>query len=69
MISFQRPDGSSFQKAASFVSDGTDGKIKYTTIAADLNMQGAWTLQGVVIITAGTFHSDYSFIQVLPNLV
>lgn len=69
MITFQRPDKTTFQVAASFVTDGTDGKIKYTTLSTDLNQAGAWTLQGVVAVTSGTFHSDYSFIQVFPNLI
>jgi len=48
-LRFRKPDGTAFAKDAAFVTDGTDGKIKYevedTTI---LDQAGTWDLQAFV---------------------
>ena len=68
VIIFQKPNNSRVEKTATFFSDGTDGKIKYTTISGDLTPAGLWRLQARVVVPAGTWHSDvYNFI-VHPNI-
>ena len=67
-IIFRKPDETVVTKTASFTSDGTDGKIRYSIIADDLNMVGKWSIQGKVIIPAGTWHTDIDIFQVYPNL-
>lgn len=43
---FRKPDGSTvLTKTASFYTDGTDGKIYYTTVSGDLDTVGIWRLQ------------------------
>ncbi len=50
---FQKPDGTTLTKDATFTTDGTDGKIFYDTEDATiLNPAGAgWEFQGYVILT------------------
>lgn len=45
---FMTPSGTAKTIAASFTSDGTDGKIQFTIGSADFNEAGAWTVQGHV---------------------
>ena len=55
----QRPDGTNLtpNKSTSFVTDGTDGKIQYTTLAADLNVTGNWKVQAHIILPSGDWKS------------
>lgn len=45
-IKLLKPDGTTLDKTASFLTDGSDGKIYYTTIVGDLNQAGLWQVQG-----------------------
>lgn len=43
---FRKPNGDTVSKAASFVTDGTDGKLQYVTEDADfLDQAGIWKVQ------------------------
>lgn len=68
VIKFMDPYGVVTSHSAAFVTDGTDGKIKYTTIAGDLTPSGLWRLQAVVGFSNGTWNSDIKEFQVFPNL-
>lgn len=50
-LKFRKPDASTATKTASFVTDGTDGKLKYTTVTNDLDQAGDWKAQAVVVFT------------------
>jgi hypothetical protein len=65
---FERPNGTCFIKSAVFVTDGKDGKLKYLTESADLDMAGLWKWQ--VILTWGTvvLYSDITIFRVFPNI-
>jgi len=65
---FKKPGGSLLTKTASFVTDGTDGKIKYTTISGDLDEVGSWKLQAYIVIAANSWHSDYIGFKVHRNI-
>ncbi len=67
-IFFQKPSGIILTKAAAFTTDGVDGKIQYTTIAADLDEIGDWELQAGVTLAAGTWKSSIEKFQVFRNL-
>lgn len=69
-IVFLKPDETVVTKTAVFVSDGSDGKIKYTTIAGDLDIVGLWHIQPLIDISAGDviFHADYDHFEVLEPL-
>lgn len=68
-ILFEKPSGATLTKTAALVTDGTDGKMKYVTIAGDLTPAGFWFVQGVVTIGLNTWHTDALAFTVLPNLV
>ena len=67
-IKFEKPSGADVTQTADFTSDGTDGKIEYTTVADDLNETGFWKIQGKVTIATGTWHSDITRKFVYANL-
>lgn len=50
---FLRPDGSRLVKATSFINTGTDGQLRYTSIAGDLDLLGPHELQIDLIFPAG----------------
>tara|TARA_R110000824_G_scaffold101260_6_gene240582 strand:- start:1499 stop:1828 length:330 start_codon:yes stop_codon:yes gene_type:complete len=68
-IIFKSPSGTTATKTASFESDGTDGKIKYTTVSGDLNEVGTWRIQAEVQFTAhNVYRSEIETFKVYENL-
>jgi len=67
-LTFQRPDSTALTKAADFVNDGNDGKIKYTTITGDLSMTGSWKIQAHIVTPMGGWRTSTANFTVLPNL-
>lgn len=67
-IIFERPDGTTVEQTAVFVSDGLDGKIKYVSVANDLDVTGMWKMQGKVAITVGIFRTSTHEFRVHENL-
>lgn len=58
-ILLTKPDGTVLTKSASFVTDGTDGQIKYTVESGVLDVVGTWKARG--LITEGIiklFHTE-----------
>lgn len=64
------PGGTASTKTAAFVTDGTNGQIRYvTTAAADLNEAGTWKMQASIVVTSAlTFKSDAAVFIVAANL-
>ena len=67
-IVFRKPDGSTATKTAAFTTNGSDGKIRYTTVALDLSVAGDWAVQAHVVLPTGEWRSDLSTFRVYPNL-
>ena len=68
-IKFRKPSGTIVTQNASFSTDGTDGKMRYTSIAGDLDESGAWVLQGYIVIPASfTGHTAKGSFVVEKNL-
>ena len=67
-ITFSKPDASIVVKTASFVTDGTDGNIKYVTVAGDLDQSGTWSLQADVTMPGGVWSSDIQKMKVGKKL-
>lgn len=65
---FLKPDGTAVSKTAVFYSDGTDGKIRYATLAGDLDQAGKWKLQAYVEMPSWSGHSDIATFRVYSNL-
>ena len=67
-IYFQDPSGVKTQKTAAFYTDGTDGKIQYTTIAGDIDEVGTWMVQGYVETSLGKFWTEKDSFKVYSTL-
>jgi len=67
-IRFSKPGGTVVEETATFSSNGTDGKIRYVTIADDLDTAGVWKWQAYVVLSSGTWNSDVKEFTVHPNL-
>lgn len=64
----EKPSGTTLTKPTDFVTDGTDGKEKYTIIAGDLDEVGLWQIQPYTILPNWTGRSDIGTFMVHPNL-
>jgi len=67
-IKFRKSDGTTLTKTATFLTDGSDGKLDYTTVAEDLDVSGSWEIQAFVETPTGNWHSDKGYFEVLPNV-
>lgn len=56
-IRFQKPSGHVITKTAAFETDGSDGIIKYVTVAGDVDVAGVWKIQGYVEFGGGGWSS------------
>ena len=61
-MKFRKPDDEVVSRTGTLDSDGTDGKVYYTTVFGDLDEAGHYKLQAVVNLPTGTYYTDiYSF--------
>jgi hypothetical protein len=67
-IKFKNPAGTSATKTADFTTDGSDGKITYTTVAEDIDSAGVWIIQARIVMPTGTWSSNTKEFRVYPNL-
>ena len=67
-IYFQDPNGTRTQETAAFTTDGTDGKIQYTTTAGDIDLVGTWMVQGYVETSLGKFWTEKDSFKVYSTL-
>ena len=63
-FTFEKPDGSTTNKAGSFTTDGTDGKLQYVFQSGDLNLQGNWKYIVHIITPTAEWHTDMSTFRV-----
>jgi hypothetical protein len=45
-VQLEAPNGRRVDRDADFTSDGSDGKMRYTATAADVNGLGVWKIRG-----------------------
>ena len=67
-IIFKKPNDDVVAQTGVFVTDGTDGKMKYTTISGDLDISGGWQIQASLVMAAGVWKSDVGKFTVFTNL-
>lgn len=67
-IRFKKADDTTLTKDASFTTDGTDGKIEYTTVANDIDQDGTWEIQAYIEMGGGKWSSDIERFEVFPNI-
>lgn len=65
---FKNPSGTVLTKTAVFNTNGTDGKIKYTTVSGDLSIWGSWQLQAYIVLPTGEWHTDVVNFEVYKNV-
>ena len=67
---FAKPDRTTVLTVTpSFTNTGTDGKLRYTTVASDVDQAGLWELQGFVAFSNGQWYSTRTRFRVVGNLV
>jgi hypothetical protein len=67
-IIFGKPDGTTLTKTAGFVTDGSDGKINYSSVSGDLNIPGIWSIQAHVVLSSGNWKTDIAHFDVHDNI-
>ncbi len=66
---FDKPNANGmFTKAASFATDGTDGKIKYVSESEVLDMPGEWKIQAHVVMPNGEWRTNIDTFRVYENI-
>lgn len=65
---FEKPSGTVITKTGNFVSDGSDGKVKYTFAEDVLDADGRWKVQVRLTTATALWHGDIEKIRVRPNL-
>jgi hypothetical protein len=68
-IHLEKPGNVDVAKDGVFKTDGTDGVLKYTTIAGDLSATGLLKAQAYVVLPTGTWKSTVATFYVDANLV
>jgi hypothetical protein len=68
LMRFRKPDGTAIQKTPVLLTDGSDGKIVYTTISGDIDQKGNWEIQSSVLLPGGSWHSVIDTVNVQRNL-
>lgn len=51
-----------------FTTDGTEGKMQYTTLAGDLDVSGDWQIQAFVVLPGGSYYSQQVSVHVEDHL-
>ena len=67
-IIFRKPDAVKLTKTAEFVTDGTNGQVKYLSISGDLDLAGFWRVQAHVVLPTGEWSSSVEMFEVVDNL-
>ena len=67
-IIFGKPDGTSVSHTGTYTTDGTDGKMYYTTVDGDLDQRGWWKVQAKIVDSTGTWSSDIGNFEVHENI-
>ena len=70
-LTFERPGGQlGFIRSPAFITDGTDGQIFYVTPLDELDVQGAWKVQGLVVDAGGEeYPTDIVGFLVKPKII
>ena len=67
-LEVRKPSGALVSLPGLLYGDGTDGKMKYTTVAGDLDEVGNYEMQGAAVIGGWNGRSDKHRFMVLSNV-
>jgi len=66
---FDKPNANGkFNKTADFVTDGTDGKLKYVSESEVLDTPGDWKIQAHIVMPNGEWHTNIDTFKVFENI-
>lgn len=65
---FRKPSGARLIRTPVAVAPLTSGKLRYLTIAGDLDEVGGWNVQGHAMIPSGDFRSETGVFEVQAAL-
>ena len=57
-INFRKGNSNTISRTAVHTTDGTDGKLQYTTIAGDLDVSGDWKMEAFIVLPSGSWTSN-----------
>jgi hypothetical protein len=69
LMKLSKPNGTVVQKTPTLLTDGTDGKLVYSTLANDIDIDGTWKSQSWVQLPGGSWHTSIEIFDVEPNLI
>ena len=67
-IRFEKPDGTTFDRDATFTTDGSDGKIYYEWQANELDTEGKWYAQAMIVDGGKSWSGDIEEFEVGGNI-
>ena len=67
-IIFKKPSGSLLTKTASFLTNGSDGKLSYISQDGDFDEIGTWKIQASIKIDSKIWKSSFKSFKVHRNL-
>lgn len=63
-----KPDKTVVELDCVLVTNGTDGLMKFVTVANTLDQAGFYSLQGYIEVSTNKWHTDIIKFRVFPNL-
>jgi len=67
-ITMKRIGGSPTSVVATLTNDGTDGLLEYETETADLNAEGVWEFQVLIVVGIHEYPATVKTLTVLPRV-
>lgn len=68
VLRIEKPDGTSYDRTALLVGDGTDGAVYYVTVSGDLAAAGYYWIQALLTFADGrTLYTNRARVRVWPN--
>jgi len=67
-IILKKPSGTTLTKSAVFLTNGSDGKVKYKMLPGEVNELKTWSVQAIVQWSDGRFASTIDSFDVESNL-
>jgi hypothetical protein len=67
-ILIRKPDGVLLTNSANFMTDGTDGRIYYNSVAGDFDQEGIHKIQARITTGAGFYQSQIKNFKVHGNI-
>ena len=61
-------DRTVIERTMAFTTDGSDGKVQYTTVADDIDIDGVWQAQVYLEFLSGKWHTSRVNIEVGDNV-